>query len=97
MALSVARESIPAYSSKFPLRLYTQHQLFALLALRESHKTDHRGLEQVLKEWAELREVLGLARVPDHSMIPKAAGRLLERGGSTPSCRVQSAARGHAA
>src|SRR5918997_810011 len=86
MALSVARESIPAYSSRFSPRRYTQHQLFALMALREFLKLDYRGLEQVLKEWAELRDVLGLTKVPDHSTIQRAAGRLLEKGGPTPSC-----------
>src|ERR687894_695548 len=75
MALSVARESIPAYSSRFSPRRYTQHQLFALMALREFLKLDYRGLEQVLKEWAELRDVLGLTKVPDHSTIQRAAGR----------------------
>src|SRR3954447_10179455 len=63
MALSVARESIPAYSSKFSPRRYTQHQLFALLTLREFLKVGYRGLEQILTEWAELREVLGLGFV----------------------------------
>ena len=48
MALSVARESIPAHSSKYSPRRYTQHQLFALLALREFLKVDYRGLEQIL-------------------------------------------------
>jgi hypothetical protein len=97
MALSVARESIPAYSSKFSPRRYTQHQLFALLALREFLKVDYRGLEQILKEWAELRDVLGLAEIPDHSTIQKAAERLLEKGGPPTSCGGRCAARGHAA
>ena len=97
MALSVARESIPAYSSKFSPRRYSQHQLFALLALREFLKVDYRGLEQILREWAELRAVLGLARVPDHSTIQEAAERLLEKGGPPPSWRGRCAARGRAA
>jgi hypothetical protein len=97
MALSVARESIPAYSSKFSPRRFTQHQHFALLALREFLKVDYRGLEQILKEWAELREALGLAEVPDHSTIQKAAERLLEKGGSRPSCGGRCAARGRVA
>jgi hypothetical protein len=80
MALSLARESIPAYSAKFSPRCYTQHQLFALMALREFLKLDYRGLEQILKEWAELRKTLGLATVPDHSTIQKSAKRLLEKG-----------------
>src|SRR4051812_44450260 len=43
-ALAVAQESLPAYSSKFSRHDYTQHQHFALLALREFLKTDYRGL-----------------------------------------------------
>ena len=97
MALSVARESIPAYSSKFSRRDFTQHQHFALMALREFLKVDYRGLEQILGEWAELREALGLEKVPDHSTIQKAAERLLEKGGPMPSCGGPCAARGHAA
>jgi hypothetical protein len=83
-ALSVARESIPAYSSKFLPRRYTQHQLFALLALRQFLKTDYRGLEQFLKDWSDLRRALGLTTVPDHSTIQKAADRLLEKRGPRP-------------
>lgn len=93
MALSVARESIPAFSNKFSRKDFTQHQHFALLALREFLKTDYRGLEQMLKDWAELRETLGLKKVPDHSTIQKAAERLLEKGGSMTSCGGRCAAR----
>src|SRR3954466_10188411 len=97
MALSVAQETIPAYSSKFSRKDFTRHRHFGLMALREFLKVDYRGLEQILSEWAELREVLGLAKVPDHSTIPKAAARLLEKGGPAPSCGGRCAARGHAA
>jgi hypothetical protein len=97
MALSVAQESIPAYSSKFSRKDFTQHQHFVLLTLREFLKTDYRGLEQILREWAELRAVIGLKKVPDHSTIQKAAERLLEKGGPMPSCGGPCAGRGHAA
>ena len=97
MALSVARESIPAYSSKFSRQDFTQHQHFALMALREFLKVDYRGLEQILSEWAELREVLSLAKVPDHSTIQKAAERLLEKGGPRTSCGGPCAAPARAA
>ena len=97
MALSVARESIPAYSSKFSRKDFTQHQHFALMALREFLKADYRGLEQFLKDWAELRQVLGLEKVPDHSTIQKAAERLLEKGGPMTSCGGPCAVPGHAA
>ena len=97
MALSVARESSPAYSSKFSRKDFTQHQHFALLALREFLKTDYRGLEQMLKDWAELRQTLGLEKVPDHSTIQEAAERLLETGGPPTSCGGRCAVRTHAA
>lgn len=83
-ALAVAREALPPYSCKYARKVYTQHQLFALLALREFLKQDYRGLEQLLKEWAELRQALGLTKVPDHSTLQKAAQRLLEKKGSMP-------------
>jgi hypothetical protein len=96
-ALDTAREALPAYSSKFSRHDYTQHQHFALLALREFLRTDYRGLEAMLREWAESRAALGLTKVPDHSTMQKAAERLLGKGGSTPSWRRPSARRGHAA
>jgi hypothetical protein len=39
-AMRVARESLPAYSSKFSRKGFTQHQLFAVLALKSFLKTD---------------------------------------------------------
>jgi hypothetical protein len=96
-AMDTAREALPAYSSKYSRHDFTQHQHFALLALRESLKVDYRGLEQILSEWAELRDALGLAKVPDHSTIQKAAERLLVKRGSMPSWRRPSARRGTAA
>ena len=96
-ALATAKIALLPYSSKFSRHDFTQHQLFALLSLREFLKVDYRGLEQILREWAELREVLGLKKVPDHSTIQKAAERLLEKGGPMTSCGGRCAAREHAA
>lgn len=84
IALAVARDALPPYSCKYARKLYTQHQLFALLVLREFLKQDYRGLEQLLKDWSDLRLALGLTRVPDHSTLQKAAQRLLEKKGSMP-------------
>lgn len=74
--MAEAGEAIPQYSSRFSRHDYTQHQLYALVALRRLLKTDYRGLEATLRDWTELREALGLARVPDHSTIQRAARRL---------------------
>lgn len=78
-ALESAREAIPTYSSRFSRNDYTQHQLAALVALRRLLKTDYRSLEATLRDWSELREALGLSRVPDHSTIQRAERRLKSR------------------
>ena len=82
-ALSAAEEAMPPYSGPFSRRDFTQHQHFALLVLRQFFQTDYRGLVQMLHEWAELREVLGLKRVPHYSTLCYAEQRLLE-GGALP-------------
>jgi hypothetical protein len=96
-ALATAQQALPPYSSKFSRKDFTQHQLFALLVLREFLKQDYRGLEQLLHDWSDLRQALGLAKVPDHSTLQKAAQRLLEKKGSMrcsarPSAKPKNAA-----
>src|SRR5437764_6653644 len=91
-ALRVAQGALPAYSSKFSRQDFTQHQLFALLALKAFFKTDYRGTAQLLKDFAELRDDLGLADVPHYSTLCYAEQRLLKKGGSSASsCRPPSA------
>ena len=92
-ALRLARETLPAYSSKFSRKDFTQHQLFAVLALKTFLKTDYRGVAQHLADFAELREDLGLAKVPDHSTLCYAAKRLLKKGSS--SCSSTAPPRAH--
>src|SRR4051795_9441909 len=93
-ALRLAREALPAYSSKFSRKDFTQHQLFALLALKTFFKTDYRGTVQLLKDFAELRDDLGLTDVPHYSTLCYAAGRLLKKGSSSASsCRPPCAPR----
>ncbi|HEY7154076.1 MAG TPA: hypothetical protein VH575_08990, partial [Gemmataceae bacterium] len=68
-ALRLARDTLPAYSSKYSRKDYTQHQLFALLTLKTFFKTDYRGLAQMLDDFAELRQHLGLAATPHYSTL----------------------------
>ena len=84
-ALRLARETLPAYSSKFSRKDFTQHQLFAVLALKTFLKTDYRGVAQVLTDFAELREDLGLTAAPHYSTLCYAAQRLLKKGSSSSS------------
>ena len=96
-ALAVSREALPPYSTKFDRKAYTQHQLFALLVLREFLQQDYRGREQLLLDWSDLRQALGLTKVPDHSTLQKAHQRLLEKKGSMPCSRRPSQRPGSAA
>ena len=79
-ALRVVRDALPAYSSKFSRKDFTQHQLFALLVLKTFLKTDYRGLIQMLFDFSELRNDLGLDKVPHYSTLCKAVKRLLKKG-----------------
>ena len=96
-ARRLAQQALPAYSSKFSRKDFTQHQLFACLALKTFFKTDYRGLVQLLQDFTELREELGLADVPHYSTLCYAAKRLLKKGSSScssprPPCAPSRAA-----
>jgi hypothetical protein len=96
-ALQLAREALPAYSSKFSRQDFTQHQLFALLALKTFFKTDFRGVIAMLEDFAELRHDLSLDKVPHYSTLCYAAQRLLKKGSSScssprPPCAPRTAA-----
>ena len=84
-ALATAQAALPAYASRFSRKDFTQPQLFATLVVREFLKQDYRGTEQFLRDGSELRDALGLKKVPDHSTLQKAHERLLEKKGSMPS------------
>jgi hypothetical protein len=84
-ALRLAREAVPSYSSKYSRKDFTQHQLFAILALKTFLKTDYRGVVAFLGDFAELRADLELKKVPDHSTLCYAEARLLKGGPTSPS------------
>lgn len=79
-ALAVARDALPAYSCPTSRKDFTAHQVFAVLALKTFLKTDYRGVTQFLADFAEIRDDLGLAKVPHYSTLCYAAARLLKKG-----------------
>ena len=89
-ALELARQSLPAYTSARSRKDFTSHQLFAILALKTFFKTDYRGITQLL---TDLRNDLGLEKVPHYSTLCYAAGRLLKKGSS--SCSSSAPPRPH--
>jgi hypothetical protein len=69
-AMRIAQAALPAYSSPFSPRKFTQHQLFAALILKQFFKTDYRGIVALLKDLGDLRAALGLDDdIPDHSTL----------------------------
>lgn len=80
MALKVGQDGLPAYSSPFSNKIYTQPQLFAILVLRQFLKTDYRGIIQMLHDFSDLRRVLKLKRVPHYSTLCYAQQKLLKKG-----------------
>ena len=79
-ALEVAESALPAYSSPFSKKEFMQPQLFAILALRQFFKTDYRGIVHLLRDFAELRRILKLKKVPHYSTLCYAQKRLLKKG-----------------
>lgn len=78
-ALATAAGVLPAYPSKYARKDYTQHQLFALLSVRAFLGLDYRGTEQLVRDWSDLRQAIGLTRVPDHATVQRAAARVLKK------------------
>lgn len=96
-ALNAAARALPPYSHAFSPRKYTQAQLVAMLAVRESLRLDYRSTEQLLKEWSDLREAIGLKKVPHWTTLEKAEKRILKKKASTGSSTASCARRASAA
>jgi transposase len=77
LALRAARDCLPDYAKAKSPKKFTQPQLVACLVIKEFRQLDYRGIHMVLKEWSDLREVLGLTRVPHFTTLCAAAQRLL--------------------
>ncbi len=77
-ALATARRALPAYSHKNSPKKFTQHQLFACLALKNFLKTDYRGIVGHLADHPALAEALELTKIPHFTTVEKAAKRLLK-------------------
>src|SRR5438270_10232169 len=89
-ALELAREALPAYSCPTSRRDYTQRQLFAILALKTSLKTDDRGVVAFVADFPELQADLGLTKVPNFSTLSYAQRWLLKGGASASSSAAPS-------
>jgi hypothetical protein len=55
IALHVGKTVLPLYSSHFSRHDYRLASLFALLVLRHFHNTDYRGIEQLARDYSDIR------------------------------------------
>lgn len=85
LALQSARDVLGPYSSHTSRHDFTQAQLFAVLVLRTFLKTDYRGVIRYLADWSDLKQALGLRRLPHHTTLFYAEKRLLKKRPSLPS------------
>jgi Transposase domain (DUF772) len=79
-ALEAAKRSLPTYSATHSPRKFTQHQLFAIGALRHFFRVDYRGIVAILQDSSDLRRVLGLRTVPHYSTLAYAEKRFSQGG-----------------
>lgn len=78
VAYEVGKASLADYSHPRSPQTFTQPQLFACLVLKAFFQTDYRGIEQILIECSDLRNSIGLERVPHFTTLQKAEKRLLD-------------------
>ncbi len=76
-ALATARRALPCYTHRCSPKVFTQHQLFACLVLKNFLKTDYRGVCAHLADHPALVELMELSRVPHFTTLHKASRRLL--------------------
>jgi hypothetical protein len=67
LALQTAQEVLPKYSDIRSRHDYTQAQLFTVLVLRQFFNTDYRGIVELLQEHRQIRNALGLTKIPTSS------------------------------
>jgi hypothetical protein len=77
-ALATAQRALPAYSHRYSPKKFTQHQLFACLALKSFLKLDYRGIVAHLVDQPALLAALKLNDIPHFTTLEKAAQRLLK-------------------
>lgn len=76
-AYASAKDALPAYAHRSSPKKFTQHQLLAILVLKEFSRCDYRKVTALLDDCPELCAVIDLSIVPHFTTIQKAAQRLL--------------------
>ncbi len=67
----IKNSRIPRYSCKYSKRVYSQHQLLAILLLKEYFQEDYRDIVDLLECSEIFREILELNQVPHFTTLHK--------------------------
>ena len=82
VAWRIAQRSLKTYSHRYSPKKFTQHQLFAVLVLKNFLQTDYRGVARQLQDCPDLASAIDLKLIPHFTTLQKASRRLLK---STPA------------
>jgi hypothetical protein len=93
-ALAVGRETFDDYVHPNSPKKFTQPQLFACLAVRQTLDLGYEAMRVRLDEWSDLRATLGLDHTPGSSTLHDAERRLLKKGMPTGCWTPRSATPG---
>ena len=69
-------ENIPRYSSKFSNKIFCNHQKIILLVLKQKLNATYRSLIEWIKVAEDVRLMLGLNRIPNHTTLVKFAKKI---------------------
>jgi hypothetical protein len=75
LTMALGRRHLAVFGSYKSRKDFTQQQLMACLILRTYLKTTYRGVIEFLAVSAELREAIGLKKLPNYSTLKKFADR----------------------
>ena len=75
-AMEAARV-LPLYSHPNSPHKYTQHQLCAIIVLKELYKLDYRGVVEMFRDCTDLAKAIGLKHIPTYNSLWYAHQRLL--------------------
>jgi len=87
LALKTAQQVLPIYSDLRSRHDFTQAQVFAILVLRQFFKTDYRGIIRILQEHQNIKDALGLDKLPHFTTLQKAQQRMLKKTSSRECLR----------
>jgi len=87
LALKTAQEVLQPYSDIRSRHDFTQAQIFAILVLRQFFKTDYRGIIRILQEHQNIKDTLGLDKMPHFTTLQKAQQRMLKKTSSRDCLR----------